>query len=303
MSADVSKMSETVVQLKTKVDSVVQENMRIEEESHVMRLDIDAAGGQVDRCGDRVEMLEVTVAHLTNELDRLEGYSRRENVRFYGIAEGKNMHEETADVCMRKMLALLQEVIPSRDWKRRDIVKAHRIGMKPTELGSSRVMIVKFLYPEDKDLVFASRAVFKDDHYVRLSADLTKRQFVALNNAREDGTKIAFYQGGKIVVRNYATPMVTDDDGNATGESSVGEASASASNQTDTGVEKDSIGSGPRRTGTSTQPTHSLTYSAITSSTSNKGGNFSRRPSSRQRETRATISRRGPGRGGSQPTK
>ena len=92
---------------------------------------------------------------LKERLLKLEGFSRRYNLRFYGITE--NSYETKFD-CKREVLHMLQHagiVIPPKG-----IENAHRVGPKRANKNSKpRMIIAKFFHLEEKDFV-----LLKSDH-------------------------------------------------------------------------------------------------------------------------------------------
>ena len=69
------------------------------------------------------------VNNLQTQLDRLEGFSRRNNIRFFNVFEGE---KEDVSVCARKVVQLLTRFFPWKEWSIRDIERAHRTGPRTT---------------------------------------------------------------------------------------------------------------------------------------------------------------------------
>ena len=111
--------------LKCEVDTV-------KENQYVCELDLSAVAGKVDEVVDRLDQVE-------EEADRLEAFSRRDNVVLYGI---EDEHGESFDRCKDKVLNILNSNMSEKQWTRNDIVRAHRVTGNWS--GAPRPMIVKF---------------------------------------------------------------------------------------------------------------------------------------------------------------
>eukprot|EP00745_Piridium_sociabile_P041473 TRINITY_DN82021_c1_g1_i1.p1 TRINITY_DN82021_c1_g1~~TRINITY_DN82021_c1_g1_i1.p1 ORF type:complete len:107 (+),score=17.15 TRINITY_DN82021_c1_g1_i1:35-355(+) len=83
---------------------------------------------------------------MTEEVDRLEGFSRRDNLCFFGILY--TAEKEDYDACARCVVDVLNSVEGHKTWSEEDIVRAHRVGQ--TTSGEPRTMIVKFRQWQDK---------------------------------------------------------------------------------------------------------------------------------------------------------
>jgi hypothetical protein len=157
----------------------------------------------IDEVSDKQDRLNETVASLEAEIDRLEGFSRRNNIKFFGIPEA-NPGEE--DDCAQAVLHVLNTYIPQETWGTETIERAHRIGRFIPNKPNPRPVIVKFQSWRDAIRVMKDRAARDDMEHdgLRVAQDLTRRQVETLKELRGEG-KVAFYVNGKLKVR--------DDDG------------------------------------------------------------------------------------------
>ena len=140
------------------------------------------------------------------ENDKMEQYSRRENLRIFGINEEAN---ETEDVLEAKVIELAGDI--GVEIKPDDISVAHRMG-KPREGG--RPVIVRFCHRKKKyemmrnkkKLKGRQRKVYINDDMTSLRAKmmkLVKEQEVVKNVSTRDGSILAWlHSGGKPVVIN-----------------------------------------------------------------------------------------------------
>ncbi|XP_070537044.1 uncharacterized protein [Ptychodera flava] len=82
--------------LKTSVDTIKSEINELKEENRVAEYDLAAISPKLDEICDRMDRLE-------DDTDRLESFSRRDNVRLYGINEEPG---ETFDQCKKKVVEI-----------------------------------------------------------------------------------------------------------------------------------------------------------------------------------------------------
>jgi hypothetical protein len=79
----------------------------------------------IGEVSDKQDRLYETVANLEAEVDRLEGFSRRNNIKFFGIPEANSGKE---DDCAQAVLNVLSTYIPQEKWGAETIERAHRLG-------------------------------------------------------------------------------------------------------------------------------------------------------------------------------
>nr|KAG5701748.1 hypothetical protein BaRGS_004350 [Batillaria attramentaria] len=100
-----------------------------------------------------------------------------------------------------KVLDILCEAMPDKEWKPEDIIRAHRIGDKAsgTENSKPRPLIAKFArWAEKMNLLTKGREALRRKG-IAVSADLTTSQSQTLRKYRNDGIN-AYYKGDKLVV-------------------------------------------------------------------------------------------------------
>ena len=89
----------------------------------------------------KLDTLVSEIETLKKEIDRLEGFGRRNNLRFFGL--GPETPAESFPVCVRKVVAALNDLQnPVKRWTEEDISRAHRTGQSRTD--GPRTMIVRF---------------------------------------------------------------------------------------------------------------------------------------------------------------
>ena len=89
----------------------------------------------------KLDTLASETESLNKEIDRLEGFSRRDNLQFFGL--GPETPAESFPVCVRKVVAALNDIQnPIKRWTEEDISREHRTGQSRTD--GPRTMIVRF---------------------------------------------------------------------------------------------------------------------------------------------------------------
>ena len=140
-----------------------------------------------------VKALRTKVQSQNFEIDRLEQYSRRENIRVFGVAETAD--ELTNDVIV-KVAADMGVVITERD-----ISVSHRIGKKTGT--KPRPIIAKFVRRDTKTAIMRSKRNLKGlDAYksVFVNDDLTTMRSKLLYELKRDGSVTRVWtMNGKIL--------------------------------------------------------------------------------------------------------
>ena len=89
----------------------------------------------------KLDTLASETESLNKEIDRLDSFSRRDNLQFFGL--GPQTKAESFQVCVRKLVVPLTDVQnPIKQWTEEDISRAHRTGQSRTD--GPRAMIVRF---------------------------------------------------------------------------------------------------------------------------------------------------------------
>ena len=104
------------------VDDLKERTKAIEEATVNMTMKNDEHRAAIDALENRME--EMT-QRLDDKIDKLESFSKRDNLKFFNVAE--STEPENYDSCAKKILDLLQNCVPDRVWQLSDIVRAHRL--------------------------------------------------------------------------------------------------------------------------------------------------------------------------------
>jgi len=144
------------------------------------------------------------VENLGAQINRLEGFSRRNNLRLFNVFEG----DEDVRACARKVVQLLTRFFPCKSWSLRDIERAHRIGPKHDDWGKPRTLIVRFHRWADKLAVLEDkqgRNAMSEELNVRIASDLTDFQQNEIRKHKNEG-RVAYYRGGRLHVDERRSP-------------------------------------------------------------------------------------------------
>lgn len=121
--------------------------------------------------------LQQKVAVYEKQSDDIQQYSRKNNLRLFGVAEDVNENTTT------KLIQLVNSVIPNFNLLEADIDNCHRLGKKGDE-GQHRPIIVKFLsYRKKLAILEGKKHLAKIKIFV--NEDLTKHRYQILKSASE----------------------------------------------------------------------------------------------------------------------
>nr|KAG5685965.1 hypothetical protein BaRGS_017404 [Batillaria attramentaria] len=169
---------------------------------------------------DLQEDLKDLQARYEEELDKLEAFSCRDNLRFFGLTETPG---ETFESCAAKVVECLQGTVPNKVWSEDDIVRAHRVGKKPdfasvaanrNQNAKPRPMIVKFTRWKDKMAILTKARPALKQKRIDVAGDLTQRQHEQIRLHRDKGVR-AYYKGNKLVVAGPLQQRINDDTDNS----------------------------------------------------------------------------------------
>ena len=209
MKTDISAIKHDIVSVKEHCHQIDVRCAGLEKENERCRHDIDYLkkigkdnGSAIEFFADNMKDMRSEIAELKQEVDKLEGFSRRDNLRMYGVpslTEGP----EDYDACANAVVSVLNAADDNQDWQwaSNDIVRAHRVGQSRD--GSPRPMVVKFSRWRDKMYLLTSRQLrqrLAKHGNVRLANDLTRSQAKIAAQAREEG-KVAYIKNGKMMVK------------------------------------------------------------------------------------------------------
>ena len=153
------------------------------------------ANSQIEGLEKKDDENACRIKELEDKLLYQEVYSRRENIRFFGIPEATQGHENTAEVLYK----FFRDELNIPDPRNIEFQRVHQLGKKLQ--GQSRPIIARFLRFQERELIFRSVRELAEvaDTDVKVYADFPvkirhrrKTQWPRMKKAREEG-KTAFF--------------------------------------------------------------------------------------------------------------
>ncbi|XP_067656355.1 uncharacterized protein [Haliotis asinina] len=148
----------------------------------------------IDALADKVDIMQTKLSDFDEEIDRLEAFSRRDNVIIYGVPE---CSDEDHVTCKQKAVNLMNEFVKTKKWQKSDLSRAHRLGSKRTGSDRPRPLIAKFKDTDDKIEALKARTALQNAGY-GISSDLTARQRQQLKELEGTGLR-GYFKHGKLV--------------------------------------------------------------------------------------------------------
>ncbi|GFS08591.1 SH3 domain protein [Elysia marginata] len=184
-----------MAELEVNVKDVKQDVEDVRGQQEIQRQDIDVIQEELVCTTERIKLCEDSV-------EKLERYSRRENLLLYGIPENR---DDNAAACKDAVLDLFSEIMPENVWSKRDIVRAHRVGAKQSS--AQRPIIVRLHHHDDKLAVLEKRIALKEKG-IGVANDLTYNQRRQLRELREQGQR-GYFKNGQLVIEETPTTPAT----------------------------------------------------------------------------------------------
>lgn len=236
---DYIHVTETVTDMTTDVQHLLVES--------------DVGKRATDQLSRELSEMKEEIQSLKADTDRLEDFSRRDNLRFFGIPQERQ--NETYDACAQLVVNVLNSVDSNKQWSEDDVARAHRTGY--AREGQGRPMLVKFSRWRDKQYLLMN----KDNRQrlrekgISLASDLTRSQAKIVADCRKQG-KRAYFQRGHLVIDHNPTPrtfadVVKNVDASQTNTHGQHIDTTHMSNPSNTGLNKVRVGVSPS---TSQQP-------------------------------------------------
>ncbi|XP_020619744.1 protein unc-13 homolog C-like [Orbicella faveolata] len=169
------------------------------------------ANTEIENLKKKVKLLEQTIQEntvntenkfkgkieaLRNEKLYMEVYQRRENLRFYGIAESFHLSEENVK---EVLIGFIQKELNISEADSFEYQRVHRIGKRDPSQEKPRPIIARFLRYSDRERVMSSARKLKGTGF-GISPDLPKEivdrrkeLMPKFKKAKEDG-KSAFFK-------------------------------------------------------------------------------------------------------------
>ena len=163
---------------------------------------------EIDVCREELKEMKKLKAQVVENrfnIDKMEQYSRKDNVRISNLPDPHDSDEDTNQLVVKLAKDLGVEITE------RDISTSHRLGKNSVTY--CRPVIVKFCRRDTKMKIMMKRKLLKDHadyDRVYVNDDLTKVRYKLCKQLREDSYK-AWTIGGKIFFKDAAEVISTID--------------------------------------------------------------------------------------------
>ena len=154
---------------------------RIEKEQSELSSKLQENTSDIDEVFDihkntKNETEKTTLTKLKAEVESLEEFSRRGNLKMYRIPHSRDSRLEDYDTCTQAVTDVLNSGAGPKQWMTDNVARAHRVGQSRD--GKPKPMIVKFSRWKDKMTVLSNRQ-FRDNLETRgtkVANDMTRNQ-------------------------------------------------------------------------------------------------------------------------------
>ena len=167
-----------------------------------LKNELKDAKKQIDDSKNLLSEQSSTIKTLYSKIDKLESYSRRNNVRIDGVTE---LNNENYQQTQQKVHRLLREKLQLQDIK---IETAHRLP-RPTTIngGQPRTIIAKLSSTTDKEETMKNKhklkgtGVFINEDLSEGTMKIRQEKLPELQAARNAG-KIAYFRREKLIIKD-----------------------------------------------------------------------------------------------------
>ncbi len=198
LSRDVHFLGKRFDDLELKIGKVDDDVGTVQHQQDILHDDVGYVTG-------KIEKFEETLSQFDTDIDRLEAFSRRDNVILYDVKEDAG---ETPTDCRDKITQIFNQNVQVKKWQKTDVIRAHRLGAQRSSGSKARPIIAKLAFSEDKFDVLKARPSLKESGY-GVSTDLTVRQRQQLQAVKDNGM-FGYFKNGKLITKprldNNAAP-------------------------------------------------------------------------------------------------
>nr|KAG5704577.1 hypothetical protein BaRGS_031841 [Batillaria attramentaria] len=173
--------------MKREVDEVKGVVFELRQENETLKRELSGCKKVIDELKDQCKEAKHEAAVARKKSEALEQYTRRNNVRIFGVREEER---ETAATCEGKVLDILKNKLGLKNTKTEDLEIAHRIGRRERPEDSDdednakpRPIIARFVSRRSLQAVFQYRKKLKGTSIV-IAEDLTSARYSLLMACR-----------------------------------------------------------------------------------------------------------------------
>ena len=193
----VDRINQTVANLQSEFYRLKEDVRNTVEETNTLKTSVKFLNDEVEtterKLRDDEEKTQEEMEHLRFQLLNYEVYSRRENLRFYGIPETEEESTETV------LKAFLEKELNVDNAQYIEFQRVHRVGKKDRNTGKPRAIIARCLRFKDRENLFSYRRNINSQSNFGIGPDLPKqvidmrkRLIPKMVQARKDGKRAAF---------------------------------------------------------------------------------------------------------------
>ena len=194
----VDRINQTVANLQSEFYRLKEDVRNTVEETNTLKTSVKFLNDEVEttkrKLRDDEEKTQEEMEHLRLQLLNYEVYSRRENLRFYGIPETEE--EESTETVLK---AFLEKELNVDNAQYIEFQTVHRVGKKDRNTGKPREIIARCLRFKDRENLFSYRRNINSQSNFGIGPDLPKqvidmrkRLIPKMVQARKDGKRAAF---------------------------------------------------------------------------------------------------------------
>jgi len=191
--AQISSLENAINKIQTNMISFNEKAKKMGETIQEIEAGLTSTNADIEEMKRREEQTADKIKSLEDQILYQDVYSRRENLRFFGLPEEAQGIENTREVLYK----FLENELELEDARNIEFQRVHRLGKK--RVGQSRPIIVRFLRFPERELVFKNVRDLGDESDVKVYADFPKeirerrkKLWPKMKKAREEG-KIAFF--------------------------------------------------------------------------------------------------------------
>ena len=194
----VDRINQTVANLQSEFYRLKEDVRNTVEETNTLKTSVQFLNDEVEttkgKLRDDEEKTQEEMDHLRLQLLNYEVYSRRENLRFYGIPETEE--EESTETVLK---AFLEKELNVDNAQYIEFQRVHRVGKKDRNTAKPRAIIARCLRFKDRENLFSFRRNINSQSNFGIGPDLPKqvidmrkRLIPKMVQARKDGKRAAF---------------------------------------------------------------------------------------------------------------
>ena len=198
LQGSVDRINHTVANLQSEFHRLKEDVRNTVEETNTLRTSVKFLNDEVEeskkKLQDDEEKSQKEMDDLRQQLLNYEVYSRRENLRFYGIPETEQ--EENTEAVLK---AFLEKELKVENTQYIEFQRVHRVGKRDRNTRKPRAIIARCLRFKDRENLFSCRRNIDSSSDFGIGPDLPKqvidmrkRLIPKMVQARKEGKRAAF---------------------------------------------------------------------------------------------------------------